>query len=121
MIPLGKHRAIFFRTILKSPLSAKTLLHCSRILRGVATGYRIQTERPRLRAFVISVKPCTLLHFFVIHKQYMIRTLTCEQHVRIPIVTIIITDVRCVCKSHAVTLSMYCYHFVTIGASGKNI
>ena len=58
----------FFRTILKSPLSAKTLLHCLRVLRGNATNYRIQTERPRLRAFVISVKPCTLLHFFVAHK-----------------------------------------------------
>ncbi len=39
-----------------------------RLLRGVATGYRIQTERSRLRAFVISVKPCTLLNFFVVHK-----------------------------------------------------
>ena len=39
----------------------------TRIARA-ATNYRIQTERPRLRAFVISVKPCTLLHFFVIHK-----------------------------------------------------
>ena len=60
----------FFRTILKSPLSAKTLLHCLCVLRGAATNYRIQTERPRLRlrAFAISVKPCTLLHFFVIHK-----------------------------------------------------
>ncbi len=58
----------FFRTILKSPMSAKTLLHCLRLLRGTATNYRIQTERPRLRAFVISVKPCTLLHFFVVHK-----------------------------------------------------
>ena len=58
----------FFRTILKSPLSAKTLLYCLCVLRGAATNYRIQTERPRLRAFAISVKPCTLLHYFVIHK-----------------------------------------------------
>ena len=58
----------FFRTILKSPLSTKTLLHCLCVLHGAATNYRIQTERPRLRAFVISVKPCTLLHYFVIHK-----------------------------------------------------
>ena len=58
----------FFRTILKSPLSAKTLLHCLRVLRGTANNYHIQTERPRLRAFVISVKPCTLLNFFVVHK-----------------------------------------------------
>ena len=65
----------FFRTILKSPLSVKTLLHCLRVLRGDATNYRIQTEPPRLRAFAISVKPCTLLHFFVIHKYYIIRTL----------------------------------------------
>ena len=61
-------RETFFRTILKSPLSAKPLLHCLRVLRGAATNYRIQRERPRLREFVISVKPCTLLHFFVIHK-----------------------------------------------------
>ena len=61
----------FFRTILKSQLSAKTLLHSLRVLRGAATNYRIQTERPRLRAFVISVRPCTLLHFFVIHKYYI--------------------------------------------------
>ena len=56
----------FFRTILKSPLSAKTLLHY--VLHGAATNYRIQTERRSLRELVISVKPCTLLHFFVIHK-----------------------------------------------------
>ena len=43
-------------------------LGCLCVLRGDATNYRIQTERPRLRAFAISVKPCTLLHFFVIHK-----------------------------------------------------
>ena len=36
----------FFRTILKSPMSAKTLLHCLRVLRGTANNYRIQTERP---------------------------------------------------------------------------
>ncbi len=68
MMPLGKYLAIFFITILKSPLSAKTLLHCLCVLRGAATNYRIQTERPSLRAFAISVKPCTLLHFFFIHK-----------------------------------------------------
>ena len=58
----------FVRTILKARLSAKTVLHCLRVLRGAATNYRIQTERRRLRTFVISVRPCTLLHFFVIHK-----------------------------------------------------
>ena len=58
----------FFRTILKSPLSAKTLLHCLCVLRAAATNYRIQTERPRLRAFAIYVKPWTLLHFFVKYK-----------------------------------------------------
>ena len=68
----------FFRTILKSPLSAKTLFHCLRVLRGDAANYRIQTERPRLLAFAISVKPCTLLHFFDTHKYYII--LICEKH-----------------------------------------
>ena len=57
-----------FRTIFKSPLSAKTLLHCLRVLRGAATNYRIPTERRRLRVFVISVEPCILLHVIVIHK-----------------------------------------------------
>ena len=56
-------------------------MHCLRVLRGAATNYRIQTERPRLRAFVISVKPWTLLHFFAIHKYYIIRTLTCGRHI----------------------------------------
>ena len=28
-------------------------MHYLRVLRGVATSYRIQTERPRLRAFVL--------------------------------------------------------------------
>ena len=32
---------------------------------------------------------------------------------------LIITYFWCVRKSHAVTLSMYCYHFITIGASGR--
>ena len=40
-------------------------------------------------------------------------------NVRIPIITVIITDVWCVRKSQAVTLCMYLYHFITIGASGN--
>ncbi len=69
-----------FRTILKSPLSAKTSLHCLRVLRGAATNYSIQTERRRLRGFVISVKPCTLLRFFC-YTQIIYNTNTsCEQH-----------------------------------------
>ncbi len=40
----GNIEQFFFRTNLKSPLSAKTLLHCLRVLRGTATNYRIQTE-----------------------------------------------------------------------------
>ena len=40
-------------------------------------------------------------------------------NVRIPIITVIITDLWCVRKSHAVTLCMYFYNFITIGASGE--
>ena len=39
-------------------------------------------------------------------------------NVRIAIITVIITDFWCVRKSHAITLCMYFYHFITIGASG---
>ena len=56
---------------------------CLIVIPGDATNYRIQTERPRLRAFAISVKPCTLFHFFVIHKYYIIRTLTCGKHLMV--------------------------------------
>ena len=38
-------------------------------------------------------------------------------NVRIPIITVIITDVWYVRKSHAVTRCMYFYHFITMGAS----
>ena len=121
MMPLGKHWAIFFRTILKSPLSAKTLLYCLRVLRGAATNYRIQTERPRLREFVISINPCTIVAFLC-YAQIIYNTNTylwTASNVRIPIITVIITYFWWVRKSHAVKLSMYCYHFITIGASGE--
>ena len=53
----------FFRTILESPLSAKIVLHCLRVLRGAATNYHIQTERRHLREFVISVKTMLIIAF----------------------------------------------------------
>ena len=45
-------------------------------------------------------------------------TLCTASNVRIPIITVIITDFWYVHRSHAVTLCMYYYHFKTIGASG---
>ncbi len=50
------------RETLSTPVT-QTLLHCLRVLRGAATNYRIQTERRRLRAFLISVKPAHIVAF----------------------------------------------------------
>ena len=62
----------FFRIMLKSPLSANTLLRCLRVLRGVATNYRIQTERPRASA--------NICHFGKNHANYCI-SLLCTNNI----------------------------------------
>ncbi len=58
----------FFYNRFKITPVSQNILQCLREMRGAATNYRMQTERHLLRAFAISVKPGSLLYFFVIHK-----------------------------------------------------
>ena len=113
----------FSRTILKSPLSAKTLLHCLRVF-ARRRYYLSHSNRTPASASICYL--CKTMHIiaFLCCTQIIYNTSTylwTAYNVRIPIITVIITDFWCVRKSCPVTLCMYFYHFITTGASGENV